>query len=245
MASPRPISRPSKPWSRAWPTASASPCATPRSTIRTASSVRSVRMDRRWFPANHCLRDDAAGLWQCAALPALGAPKPETGGSTRFSKPDDRACRGARAVAGGRGLRHAVFGVGHHRAQLSRHRPGGRRGARPGGRRSQHRAGLHGRRAHHLRRHARDPGKVEFVHPLHNLAIVSYDPKLIGTTPVQERQVARPAHRAGRNAVGGRHAAPTASSTCAPRRSRRCRPSSCRCRAPCSSARATSKPSSS
>ncbi len=29
------------------------------------------------------------------------------------------------------------------------------------------------------------PGKVEFVHPLHNLAIVSYDPKLIGTTPVQ------------------------------------------------------------
>jgi S1-C subfamily serine protease len=29
------------------------------------------------------------------------------------------------------------------------------------------------------------PGKVEFVHPLHNLAIVSYDPKLIGTTPVR------------------------------------------------------------
>jgi S1-C subfamily serine protease len=29
------------------------------------------------------------------------------------------------------------------------------------------------------------PGKVEFVHPLHNLAIVSYDPKLIGTTPVK------------------------------------------------------------
>ena len=46
------------------------------------SSVRSARMDRRWFPANHCLRDDAAGVWQCVALPALGAPKPETGGST-------------------------------------------------------------------------------------------------------------------------------------------------------------------
>ena len=29
------------------------------------------------------------------------------------------------------------------------------------------------------------PGKVEFVHPLHNLAIVSYDPKLIGATPVK------------------------------------------------------------
>jgi S1-C subfamily serine protease len=29
------------------------------------------------------------------------------------------------------------------------------------------------------------PGKVEFVHPLHNLAVVSYDPKSIGNTPVR------------------------------------------------------------
>jgi hypothetical protein len=33
------------------------------------------------------------------------------------------------------------------------------------------------------------PGQVEFVHPLHNLAIVSYDPKLIGNTPVKSAKL--------------------------------------------------------
>ncbi|RKP25690.1 trypsin-like cysteine/serine peptidase domain-containing protein [Syncephalis pseudoplumigaleata] len=33
------------------------------------------------------------------------------------------------------------------------------------------------------------PGKVEFLHPTHNVAMVSYDPRLLGETPVQSAQL--------------------------------------------------------
>jgi S1-C subfamily serine protease len=153
------------------------------------SSVRSARMDRRWFPANHCLRDDAAGLWQCAALPALGSIKPDVGGSTRFSKPDEpRAAILAPSLVGvGFDMPYSVSGITE---------------------RNYRGTGLIVDAARGLVVVDRNtvpvsmgdvriifagtleiPGKVEFVHPLHNLAIVSYDPKLIGTTPVKSAKL--------------------------------------------------------
>jgi len=48
------------------------------------------------------------------------------------------------------------------------------------------------------------PGQVAFINPLHNLAVVSYDPRLIGTTPVKSAQLNPEALREGENitAVG-------------------------------------------
>jgi S1-C subfamily serine protease len=153
------------------------------------SSVRSVRMDRRWFPANHCLRDDAAGVWQCAPLPALGSPKADTGGSTRFSRPEDpRAASLAPSLVGvGFDMPYSVSGITE---------------------RNYRGTGLVVDAARGLVVVDRNtvpvsmgdvriifagtleiPGKVEFVHPLHNLAIVSYDPKLIGNTPARSARL--------------------------------------------------------
>jgi S1-C subfamily serine protease len=41
------------------------------------------------------------------------------------------------------------------------------------------------------------PGKVEFIHPLHNLAVVSYDPRSIGDTPVRSARFLDRPLRAG------------------------------------------------
>ncbi|HEV8442442.1 MAG TPA: trypsin-like peptidase domain-containing protein [Steroidobacteraceae bacterium] len=153
------------------------------------SSVRSARMDRRWFPANHCLRDDAAGLWQCAALPALGFPKPEVGGSTRFAKPDDpRAAALASSLVGvGFDMPYSVSGITERNYRGTGLIVDAQRGLVVVDRNTvpvsmgDVRIIFAGT--------LEIPGKVEFVHPLHNLAIVSYDPKLIGNTPVKSAKL--------------------------------------------------------
>jgi pro-apoptotic serine protease NMA111 len=153
------------------------------------SSVRSARMDRRWFPANHCLRDDAAGLWQCAALPALGSAKPEVGGSTRFSKPEDpRAVALAASLVGvGFDMPYSVSGITERNYRGTGLVVDAARGLIVVDRNTvpvsmgDVRVVFAGT--------LEIPGKVEFVHPLHNLAIVSYDPKLIGNTPVRSAKL--------------------------------------------------------
>src|SRR5262245_40731397 len=153
------------------------------------SSVRSARMDRRWFPANHCLRDDSAGLWQCAALPSLGSAKPETGGSTRFSKPEDaRAASLAPSLVGvGFDMPYSVSGITERNYRGTGLVVDAARGLVVVDRNTvpvsmgDVRVIFAGT--------IEIPGKVEFVHPLHNLAIVSYDPKLIGNTPVKSAKL--------------------------------------------------------
>ena len=53
------------------------------------SVVRLLQMDRVWFPAQRCARDDKTGLWPCRALADGPEPAPKAAGSTRMIRNDD------------------------------------------------------------------------------------------------------------------------------------------------------------
>ena len=150
------------------------------------SAVRAFEMDRVWFPIMRCARDDRTGIWPCEELgPGPEREPPETG-STRLTAYDDPrvAAIAASLVVVTFDLPYTVSGV------ADRHYYG---------------TGLIVDKERGLVLVDRNTvpvaigdvtvtfagslevdATVEQLHPIHNLAIVSYDPKSIGDTPVRE-----------------------------------------------------------
>jgi len=150
------------------------------------SSVRSFEMDRVWFPVRRCARDDSTGVWPCQEL----GPGPERGpapsGSTTLTKYDDQ-----RVTAIAPSLVVVTFDLPYTVSGVAdRHYYG---------------TGLIVDKERGLVLVDRNTvpvaigdvtvtfagslevnAKVEQLHPVHNLAIVSYDPSTIGDTPVRE-----------------------------------------------------------
>jgi len=153
------------------------------------SDLRAVRMDRLWFPAHHCERDDAAGVWDCHDLPPGPAPRPTPVSATQFPKyPDARM----RALAPS--LAMVTFDMPYSVSGITE--------------RNYHGTGLVVDAQRGLVVVDRNtvpvavgdvtvtfagtvqvPGRVVFVHPLHNFAVVAYDPKLLGDTPVKSARL--------------------------------------------------------
>jgi S1-C subfamily serine protease len=149
------------------------------------SQLKSMRMDRRWFPSRSCSRNDATGLWPCVDLPAGPAPRAVASGSATMPVVRDKLV--AKLAPS---LVRVTFDMPFAIAGISD--------------RNYHGTGLLADAERGLVVVDRNtvpvslgdvrltfggeleiPGRVEFIHPLHNLAVVSYDPKLIGTTPVR------------------------------------------------------------
>lgn len=152
------------------------------------SIVQSVQMDRTWFPARRCVRNDETGVWPCTPIDEGPRKAEPMAGSTEypsFSDPRIDAIA-ASLVMVNFDMPYAVSGVS------DRHYFG---------------TGLIVDKARGYVLVDRNTvpvalgdvritfagslqveGEVEYVHPLHNLAIVSYDPERIGDTPVEEAE---------------------------------------------------------
>lgn len=151
-----------------------------------AAQLKVIRMDRRWFPARKCRRDDALGTWPCVGISSGPAPtgsvKPA---STQFAKSGDaRIDRLAPSlVMVNFDMPYSVSGV----TEKNYHGTGvivdAERGLVAIDRNTVPIAMGDVRIT--FAGTVEVPGKVVFIHPLHNLAVVAYDPKSIGTTPVR------------------------------------------------------------
>lgn len=149
------------------------------------SIVRVLEMDRVWFPARRCERNDGPEGWLCRELADGPGSEPVASGETRFSQYKD-----ARLKAIAPSLVVVTFDLPYILSGVAdRHYYG---------------TGLivDKERGYVVVDRNTVPiaigdvkitfagslevaGKVEQLHPLHNFAIVSYDPKAIGNTPVK------------------------------------------------------------
>jgi pro-apoptotic serine protease NMA111 len=146
--------------------------------------VRSIFMDRRWFQAARCTRDDQAGVWPCKYWPEDGVAPPPQPASTVFAQSTDPLINklSPSMVLVSFDMPYPVSGIVE---------------------RSYYGTGLIVDAEHGLVLVDRNtvpvsmgdvrltfagtieiPGHVVYVHPLHNLAVIAYDPSLIGKTPV-------------------------------------------------------------
>ncbi len=161
------------------------------------SVVRLLEMDRVWFPSKRCARDDALGIWPCRDLADGPEREVQEKGETRLTKYRDPIVQSIAPslVVVTFDLPYTLSGV------AERHYYG---------------TGLivDKERGYVLVDRNTVPigigdvsitfagsleveGKVEQLHPLHNYAIVSYDPDSIGDTPVQQARFNTKALRPG------------------------------------------------
>ncbi|MEO0422782.1 MAG: trypsin-like peptidase domain-containing protein [Pseudomonadota bacterium] len=149
------------------------------------STLRVVNMNRAWFPNRACERDDFLGYWPCRALdPGPPAVAP-TAASTRFAKVGDpRADYLAPSlVMVNYDMPYTVSGV----ADLHYHGTGvivdAQRGLVVVDRNTVPVAMGDVRMT--FAGSLEVPAEVVYVHPLHNLTLLHYDPALIGDTPTR------------------------------------------------------------
>lgn len=147
--------------------------------------LRSVRVDRRWFPAARCARDDALGDWPCEPLPDVAVAVPPEPATTSFPPEQDRRLRTLQAslVMVNFEMPYPVSGISDRFYYGTGLIVDAERGLVVVDRNTVPDA--LGDVTLTFAGSLEIPGRVAFIHPLHNLAVLRYEPRLIGDTPVR------------------------------------------------------------
>ena len=145
----------------------------------------SIRIDRDWFPARHCVRDDAIGIWPCTPIAAGPDAPPSKSGTTAFTRTGDKLVDeyAPSLVLVEFNMPYAISGV----TERNYHGTGvvidAVRGLVAVDRNTVPVALGDVRLT--FAGTVQVDATVEYVHPLHNLAVVRYDPRQLGDTPVK------------------------------------------------------------
>ena len=149
------------------------------------TQTRVVRMDRRWFPARQCRRDDATGYWPCRELAPPPPPEPVQPASTRFVATGDAVADrlAPSLVLVNFEMPFSVAGV----TERNYHGTGlvvdAERGLVAVDRNTVPVAVGDVRIT--VAGSVEIPGRVAYLHPLHNIALVAFDPALLAGTPIR------------------------------------------------------------
>ncbi|MFL2546055.1 MAG: trypsin-like peptidase domain-containing protein [Candidatus Rariloculaceae bacterium] len=147
---------------------------------------RVIINDRDWFPAERCLRNDKTGLWPCQELaltPASAAAEPQN--TTFPPAPGERYLQriAPSLVLVNFDMPYTVSGVSDRHYYGTGLIADAERGLVVVDRNTVPVAMGDVRIT--FAGSLEITGQVEYVHPLHNLSVVSYDPALIGDTPTR------------------------------------------------------------
>lgn len=153
------------------------------------TQTRVMRMDRRWFPARHCRRDDSTGYWPCSELPPPPEPAPVTPAATTFVKTGDAIADqlAPSLVLVNFEMPFSVAGV----TERNYHGTGlivdAERGLVVVDRNTVPVAVGDVRVT--VAGSVEIPARVAYVHPLHNLTLLEFDPALLDGTPIRSARL--------------------------------------------------------
>ena len=153
--------------------------------IPKTEEVAVISVDRRWFSMARCERDDLTGRWSCTPSPPSPPPDPPRKISTTFSQNGEKAARklAPSLVMVDYDIPYRLDGIHDGNYRGTGLVVDAERGLVVVDRETVPVAMGDVRIT--FAASVEVPGHVVYLHPTHNFAVVSYDPALLGDTPVR------------------------------------------------------------